>query len=169
MTLSKSMVLPKLSLIVARARNGVIGVNNQLPWRLPNDLQYFKRITMGKPIVMGRKTYDSIGRPLPGRSNIVVTRNPDWREEGVIAVHSLQQALEKVGEAEEVMLIGGAELYRQGMEYASTVYLTEVKAEPEGDAYFPELSSEWREVSRESHTADDKNQFDHDFIVFERH
>ncbi len=162
------MSLPKLSVIVARAENGVIGINNQLPWRLSNDLQYFKHVTMGKPIVMGRKTFESIGRPLPGRTNIVVTRNPEWKAENVIVVHSLQQALEASADADEVMLIGGAELYQQGLGLASTVYLTEVKASLEGDAYFPELSSEWEEVSRNPQAADEKNQFEHDFVVYKR-
>ncbi|OZG72032.1 dihydrofolate reductase [Hahella sp. CCB-MM4] len=162
------MPLPKLSLIVARAENGVIGMNNQLPWRLSNDLQYFKRVTMGKPIIMGRKTYESIGRPLPGRTNIVVTRNPEWRADNVVVVHSLSQALEAVHDADEVMLIGGAELYQQGLGLASTVYLTEVKASPEGDAYFSELSEEWEEVSRQPQEADEKNQFEHDFVVYKR-
>ncbi len=166
-SLAKSV---SLSIIVARAENGVIGINNQLPWRLSNDLQYFKKMTLGKPIVMGRKTFDSIGRPLPGRTNIVVTRNRGWKSDGVTVVHSLQEAL-KVASIEpggEVMLIGGAELYRQGLAVADKVYLTEVKACPEGDAYFPDLTSEWQEVSRQPQEADEKNDCAHDFVIYQR-
>ena len=165
------MKLPvSLSIIVARAENGVIGVNNQLPWRLSNDLQYFKKVTLGKPIVMGRKTYDSIGRPLPGRTNIVVTRNQNWSVEGVQVVHSLQEALEVAGgeQADEVMLIGGAELYRQGLALADKIYLTEVKASPAGDAFFPDLPESWREISRQPQQADDKNDCPHDFVIYQR-
>ncbi|MDG9670722.1 dihydrofolate reductase [Hahella sp. CR1] len=160
-----------LSIVVARAENGAIGVENTLPWRLSNDLQYFKRVTMGKPIIMGRKTFDSIGRPLPGRTNIVVTRNKDWRHDGVSVAHSLEEAvsLAEREPVEEVMLIGGAELYRQGLAAAQRVYLTEVKTSVQGDAFFPELDpADWRETSRESHPADEKNQYPHDFVVFER-
>ncbi|WLQ14128.1 dihydrofolate reductase [Hahella aquimaris] len=160
-----------LSIVVARAENGAIGVENTLPWRLSNDLQYFKRVTMGKPIIMGRKTFDSIGRPLPGRTNIVVTRNKDWRHDGVSVAHSLDEAVSLAGreQTDEVMLIGGAELYRQGLAVAQRVYLTEVKTSVQGDAFFPELNpADWREMSRESHPADEKNQYPHDFVVFER-
>ncbi|ABC32506.1 Dihydrofolate reductase [Hahella chejuensis KCTC 2396] len=160
-----------LSIVVARAENGAIGVENTLPWRLSNDLQYFKQVTMGKPIIMGRKTFDSIGRPLPGRTNIVVTRNKDWRHDGVNVAHSLDEAVSLAAreQAEEVMLIGGAELYRQGLAAAQRVYLTEVKTSVQGDAFFPELDlADWRETSRESHPADEKNQYPHDFVVFER-
>ncbi|MBU6951836.1 dihydrofolate reductase [Hahella sp. HN01] len=160
-----------LSIVVARAENGAIGVENTLPWRLSNDLQYFKRVTMGKPIIMGRKTFDSIGRPLPGRTNIVVTRNKDWRHDGVSVAHSLEEAVSLAGRepVEEVMLIGGAELYRQGLAAAQRVYLTEVKTSVQGDAFFPELDpADWRETSRESHPSDEKNQYPHDFVVFER-
>jgi len=160
-----------LSIIVARAENGVIGVNNQLPWRLSNDLQYFKKVTLGKPIVMGRKTYDSIGRALPGRTNIVVTRNPNWSAEGVIVAHSLQEALDVAGveQAGEVMLIGGAELYRQGLALADRVYLTEVKATPVGDVFFPDLPENWHEISRHPQGADGKNDCPHDFVIYQRH
>ncbi|AZZ90521.1 dihydrofolate reductase [Hahella sp. KA22] len=160
-----------LSIVVARAENGAIGVENTLPWRLSNDLQYFKRVTMGKPIIMGRKTFDSIGRPLPGRTNIVVTRNKDWRHDGVSVAHSLDEAVSLAGreQTDEVMLIGGAELYRQGLAAAQRVYLTEVKTSVQGDAFFPELDpADWRETSRDSHPADEKNQYPHDFVVFER-
>jgi dihydrofolate reductase len=130
-----------LALIAARARNGVIGLDNRMPWHLPEDLAYFKRVTLGKPVVMGRKTFESIGRPLPGRLNIVVTRNPDWQAAGVQVAHSLDAALALAAAAapEEIMLIGGAELYRQALPQADVLYLTEIDAEFAGDAFFPEV------------------------------
>ena len=142
---------PPLALIAARARNGVIGLDNRMPWYLPEDLAYFKRVTLGKPVVMGRKTFESIGRPLPGRLNIVVTRNPDWQAAGVQVAHSLDAALALAAEAvpEEIMLIGGAELYRQALPQADVLYLTEIDAEFAGDAFFPEVDlARWR-IDRE--------------------
>ena len=138
---------PPLALIAARARNGVIGLDNRMPWHLPEDLAYFKRVTLGKPVVMGRKTFESIGRPLPGRLNIVVTRNPDWQAAGVQVAHSLDAALALAAAAapEEIMLIGGAELYRQALPQADVLYLTEIDAEFAGDAFFPEVDlARWR-------------------------
>ena len=133
----------KLCLIVAVSRNGVIGRDNQLPWHLPEDLKFFKTVTMGKPILMGRKTFESIGRPLPGRTNIVITRDPDWHSPGVEVAGSLEAALQlgekacsAVGE-EEVMVIGGEQIYRLSLPLADRLYLTQVDAEIEGDAYFP--------------------------------
>ena len=140
-----------LALIAARARNGVIGLDNRMPWHLPEDLAYFKRVTLGKPVVMGRKTFESIGRPLPGRLNIVVTRNPDWQAAGVQVAHSLDAALALAAAAapEEIMLIGGAELYRQALPQADVLYLTEIDAEFAGDAFFPEVDlARWR-IDRE--------------------
>ncbi len=140
-----------LALIAARARNGVIGLDNRMPWHLPEDLAYFKRVTLGKPVVMGRKTFESIGRPLPGRLNIVVTRNPDWQAVGVQVAHSLDAALALAAAAapEEIMLIGGAELYRQALPQADVLYLTEIDAEFAGDAFFPEVDlARWR-IDRE--------------------
>lgn len=142
---------PPLALIAARARNGVIGLDNRMPWHLPEDLAYFKRVTLGKPVVMGRKTFESIGRPLPGRLNIVVTRNPDWQAVGVQVAHSLDAALALAAAAapEEIMLIGGAELYRQALPQADVLYLTEIDAEFAGDAFFPEVDlARWR-IDRE--------------------
>ncbi|ACO73780.1 dihydrofolate reductase [Laribacter hongkongensis] len=142
---------PPLALIAARARNGVIGLDNRMPWHLPEDLAYFKRVTLGKPVVMGRKTFESIGRPLPGRLNIVVTRNPDWQAAGVQVAHSLDAALALAAAAapEEIMLIGGAELYRQALPQADVLYLTEIDAEFAGDAFFPEVDlARWR-IDRE--------------------
>lgn len=146
----------RVSLIAAVARNGVIGRDGDLPWRIPADLRFFKQTTMGKPIVMGRKTFDSIGRVLPGRTNIVVTRNADFAAKDAIIVASLDDAIAAADGADEVMVIGGAEIYRQAVARADRLYLTEVDAEPEGDAHFPEIDrSEWRETARTDHPAAD--------------
>ena len=159
----------RIALIAAMAENRVIGRENRLPWRLPADLRRFKSLTMGKPVIMGRKTYESIGKPLPGRSNIVVTRDPDYRAQGCRVVHSLEQALEAAAGHDEVMVIGGAELYRQTLERAERTYLTMVKAELDGDALFPQIETRhWRELERESHRADEKNEYDYDFVTLER-
>ena len=165
----------KLALIVAAARNNVIGRNNTLPWHLPQDLKYFKSVTLGKPIIMGRKTYESIGRPLPGRVNIVITRQSGWMAEGVKVASDLtsaiafaQQALsESTGSAGEAMIIGGAEIYRSSIELAQRIYLTRINAEIEGDAFFPELDErKWRKVSV---TPGDANSpLLHEFQIFER-
>ena len=159
----------RISLIVALARNRVIGRDNQLPWRLSADLQHFKGLTMGKPIVMGRKTYESIGRPLPGRTNIVVTRDSSFSAEGCRVVHSIDEALVTAGGADEVMIMGGENLYSQLLPRADRLYLTEVQAEVSGDAWFPEFDqTQWQELERESHRADEKNEFDYDFVVLTR-
>jgi dihydrofolate reductase len=155
-----------LSLIVARASNGVIGKDNQLPWHLPADLKHFKAITMGKPIVMGRKTFESIGRPLPGRQNIVVTRNPDFTASGITVVHSVEAAITAANETEEIMIIGGTELYKLSLPLADRIYLTDIQQDFDGDAHFPSLDSQWREVSREDHVSDDGLSYS--FCVFER-
>jgi len=143
---------PRIALIVAAARNGVIGRDNQLPWRLPGELQYFKATTWGKPVIMGRKTHESIGRALPGRLNIVISRTADPRQEGEICwVSSLESALkvawEQCPRAEEVMVMGGETIYRQALEHADRVYLTRIDTEVEGDAWFPQLNpDQWRLV-----------------------
>jgi dihydrofolate reductase len=164
-----------LALIVAAAENGVIGRNNALPWHLPEDLRYFKRLTMGKPIIMGRKTFASIGKPLPGRTNIVITRNPVFRAEGVEVVSSLAAALELaqhialVDGAEEAVVIGGAEIYRAALPQAERLYLTEVHAVVEGDAVLPEIDwNKWLEVSREHHAAQAPDQYDYSFVCYAR-
>lgn len=165
----------KLALIVAMAKNHVIGINNNLPWHLSEDLKYFKRVTMGKPIIMGRKTFDSIGRPLPGRTNIVVTRNEDYQAEGVKVVHSLKAALELcnsiavIDGSDEAMVIGGAELYKQALPLADYLYLTEVHAEVDGDAFFPEFDrGNWQEIARDNFKAVEPNPYDYSFTVLER-
>jgi dihydrofolate reductase len=143
-----------LSLIVARASNGVIGKDNQLPWHLPADLKYFKAVTMGKPIVMGRKTFQSIGRPLPGRQNIVVTRNPDFDSNGITVVHSVEAAIAAANQVAEIMLIGGTELYKLSLPLVDRIYLTEIHQDFDGDAHFPLLNSQWQEISREDHVSE---------------
>ncbi len=158
-----------LSLIVAMARNRVMGLANRLPWHLPADLQFFKRTTLGKPILMGRRTFESLGRPLPGRTNIVLTDRPDYQAQGCIVVHSLTKALAAAGPADEVMVIGGASLYAQTLAQAERIYLTLVEAEPQGDVRFPELErGAWREVWREEHPADARHAYPFSFILLER-
>jgi dihydrofolate reductase len=159
----------RIALIVAMAENRVIGRNNQLPWHIPADLGHFKTLTMGKPIIMGRKTHESIGRPLPGRDNIVITADRLYQAEGCQVVHSIDQALQAAGSCEEAMIIGGANLYRQTLKDAGRLYLTLVKAEPQGDAWFPEIEpQQWREIEREAHKADQNNKYDYDFVVLDR-
>lgn len=164
-----------LAVIVAASENGIIGRDNALPWHLPEDLRYFKRTTMGKPIVMGRKTFESIGRPLPGRTNIVITRQPGYTAEGVMVVSGLDEALAlaediaTIDGASELMVIGGAEIYQAAISRAKRLYLTEVHAAIEGDARLPEVDwSSWREVSRESWPASEANPYPYSFVVFER-
>ncbi|GBG15051.1 dihydrofolate reductase [Novimethylophilus kurashikiensis] len=144
----------RLSVIAALARNRVIGRDNDLPWHLPEDLKRFRALTMGHHIVMGRKTYESLGRLLPGRTTVIVTRNHDYQVPGAVVVHSLEEAVTACGDDPEVFLIGGAELYQQSLALAGRLYLTEIDAEFEGDAYFPAFSQDgWRETARESHTS----------------
>ncbi|MET0071059.1 MAG: type 3 dihydrofolate reductase [Candidatus Thiodiazotropha sp.] len=160
---------PLISLIAAVANNGVIGVDNSLPWRLPADLKHFKSLTMGKPIVMGRRTWESLPGVLPGRRHIVVSRNRDYRAEGCELVYSVDEALQLAGDVEEIMIVGGGGLYRQMLPRADRLYLTLVEADVEGDAYFPEIDwRQWHEVSRESHAADDRNLFAYSFVILNR-
>jgi len=157
-----------LTLIVARARNGVIGRDNTLPWRLPEDLQHFKRTTLGAPIIMGRKTWDSIGRPLPGRRNIVVSRNRDLKLEGAEVVSSLEDAQRLCVNVEQVFLIGGAQLYAEALPSADRLIVTEIDADVEGDAHFPAVDrSTWLETARETHHSE-ANGFEYAFVVYER-
>jgi dihydrofolate reductase len=144
-----------LHLIYARARNGVIGKDNQMPWHLPEDLAHFKRITLGQPVIMGRKTWDSLParfRPLPGRINIVVTRQSDWLAEGALRANSIEGAMRLCADAPDAWIMGGAEIYRQAEPLASTAVVTEIDADFEGDAFAPELGAQWQEVQREQHT-----------------
>jgi len=161
--------MTQLSLIVAMDRNRLIGSDNGLPWQLPADLAYFKRTTMGKPVVMGRKTYDSIGRPLPGRHNIIVTRDSRFSADGCEIVGSIEQAVESCPDASEIMLIGGASLYRQTLERASCLYVTRIHHEFDGDTWFPEFDeSRWQVESREDFEADSRNPYAYSFIKFVR-
>lgn len=165
-----------LSVIVAAAENGVIGRNNALPWHLPGDLRYFKRTTMGKPVIMGRKTFESIGRPLPGRTNIVITRQSNYSApDGVRVVNSLDEALALAEDvalidgAEELMVIGGEAIYAGALPLAQRLYLTEVHAEVEGDAHLPPIDwGQWRELSRERFEAVSPNPYAYSFVVYER-
>lgn len=160
----------RISLIAAVAENGVIGREGGLPWRLPEDLKFFKAATMGKPVIMGRKTFQSIGRPLPGRMNVVLTRDPGWHAAGVTAVHDLTAALRAAQDAgaSEVMIIGGADIYEAALPMADRIYLTRIHREFEGDALFPALDrSEWTEVARIEKSAGDV-PFDYSFLTLER-
>ena len=144
----------KLNLIFARARNGVIGNNNALPWHLPEDMAHFKRSTLGCPVIMGRKTWDSLParfRPLPGRLNVVVTRQPDWQADGAVVANSLEAACAACPPDSTAWVIGGAELYAKALALAGTAVVTEIDADYEGDAFAPRFGPEWREVARESH------------------
>jgi dihydrofolate reductase len=160
---------PTIALIAAVASNGGIGKNNALLWRLPEDLQFFKRTTMGCPVIMGRKTYESIGRPLPGRRNIVVTRNPKWAAPGVDTALSLQAALALAADADKAFVIGGEQLYALALPFAQEVVLTEVDREFEADAFFPDWDkSQFSEVAREAHHAPPPNDFDYAFVTYRR-
>jgi dihydrofolate reductase len=163
-----------ISMIAAMDENRLIGAGNALPWHLPADFRHFKQVTMAKPIIMGRKTFDSIGRPLPGRKNIVITRG-EFKHDGVVTVHSIDEALheaaqgEAAGEVDEVMIIGGANLYQQMIDKADKLYLTHVKTTCEGDAWFPEVDMrEWEIILQQSVSADENNNYDFDIIEYQR-
>jgi len=158
-----------VSIIAAMDRNRLIGNKNQLPWHLPADLAHFKRVTMGKPVIMGRKTYESIGRPLPGRTNIVLTRSTDFHAEGVLTATTLEQALEIAAGEAEVMVIGGSSIYELVLPKADRLYLTYIEHAYQGDAWFPEFDQQqWRVSASEQHTADEKNPCNYSFITYER-
>lgn len=158
-----------ISLVVAASENGVIGRDGGLPWHLGDDLRRFKALTMGKPIVMGRKTFESIGRPLPGRQNIVITRQADFSAEGCDVVASPGAAIDAAGDAGEIMVIGGGEIYALFLPRAGRVYLTRVAAEVDGDTFFPDLpADEWAETARETHPANARNDFDFSIVTYER-
>jgi dihydrofolate reductase len=159
----------KVSIIVAASENNAIGVDNQLPWRLPDDLRRFKTLTMGKPVVMGRKTFASIGKPLPGRLNVVISKQPGLVIEGVVVVHSIDAALAAARPAEEIMIIGGAQIYREALPRTTMIYMTRVHTQTAGDAYFPTLASEeWREIDSELHPGDDRHACAFTFLRLER-
>ncbi|MCX7122055.1 MAG: dihydrofolate reductase [Gammaproteobacteria bacterium] len=156
-----------ISLIVAKSKNHVIGNNNQLPWHLPADLKHFKRVTMGKPIIMGRKTFESIGKPLPGRRNIIISRDKTHMINGCDVFYSLEDALSAVKAEPEIMIIGGANLFFQTQSIATTIYLTVIDAEFQGDAFFPALNHDvWQLTTEEKHFPDEKNLYSYRFQVW---
>lgn len=160
-----------ISLVVAAAVNNVIGMKGQLPWSLPNDMKFFKNVTWGMPVVMGRKTFEALGKPLPGRKNIVISRNNDLPAEGIVSVKNFDDAFFVAGQtdAKEVMVIGGGEVYREIFPKAGRIYITRVDAEPEGDTWFPAIDpKEWHLVSQKDHEADVKHAFNYSFQVWER-
>jgi dihydrofolate reductase len=164
------MPLPaRVAIIAALARNSTIGCNNGMPWRLPEDLKRFKRLTMGHAVIMGRRTFESIGSPLAGRRNIVITRSRDWSRSGCLVARSLESALAAVGESMDAFVIGGAQIYALALPRAERLYMTEIERDFDGDAFFPEFDrSRWREVSRERHTLDGPRGFDYAFVEYER-
>jgi len=160
---------PVVSLVVAMARNRVIGRNNALPWRLSEDLKRFNAITMGKPILMGRKTFESIGKPLPGRANLVLTRDRAWQANGVLTVGSVDEAIDRSRRAPELAVIGGAEVYRLALPATDIIYLTRVEADIEGDTRFPEIDpGEWIEDIVTTYPADEKNQYPTTYLTLRR-
>lgn len=159
-----------LTIIVAKAENNVIGNENQLIWHLPNDLKHFKNLTSGHPIIMGRKNFESIGKPLPNRTNIVITRNSYWNAEGVLIANSLDEAIEKAKEFDlEIFIIGGGNIYEQAMNLADVLVVTEVHHSFEGDTKFREIDLNiWKEISREKFGKDEKHTFEYSFVLYER-
>lgn len=161
-----------IAIVVAAAENSVIGKNNEIPWHLPADLRYFKQVTMGHPIIMGRKTFESIGKPLPGRTSIIITTQQDYKAEGCIVTHSLEEAIKRAKELDEqISIIGGAKVYEQALSLAlvDVIHLTKVHATLEGDTFFPELEEEaWEVVSEEHHDSDEKNKYSYTFLKLHR-
>jgi len=160
-----------ISFVVAAAKNNVIGKDNQLVWNLPNDMKFFKNVTWGMPVVMGRKSFESLGKALPGRKNIVLTRQEGWNAKDVIVVKSMEEAKAVVKEMDvkEMMVIGGGEIFKMVMPEAKRIYLTRVDAEPEGDAFFPKVDpAEWELVSKRDHEADAKHAYNYSFQIWER-
>jgi dihydrofolate reductase len=160
-----------ISLVVAAANNNGIGKDGKLPWHLPNDLKHFKNVTWGMPIIMGRKTFESLGKPLPGRKNIVITRQSGWRADGTVAVRSIEDALFVAGQtdAKEAMVIGGGEVFKTVFDKARRVYMTRIDAEPESDTFFPAIHPDtWWLVSQKKHEADEKNPYNYSFEIWER-
>ncbi|MDO6543595.1 type 3 dihydrofolate reductase [Photobacterium sanguinicancri] len=158
----------KISMIAAMANNRIIGKDNAMPWHLPADFAWFKRSTLGKPIVMGRKTFESIGRPLPGRQNIVISRNADYQAEGVTVVADIDAAIIAAGDIEELMVIGGGSIYQACLPMANALYLTFIDADLDGDTCFPDWGQGWSVSQEEGYQADDKNAYDMRFVILER-
>ncbi len=166
---SRGKSLPQIVVVVAAAENDVIGRDNALPWHLPDDLRHFKALTLGKPVVMGRRTYQSIGRPLPGRLNIVVSRSPAFAPPGVTVVDSLDAAMLVAQSAEQVAIIGGAALYREALPRAALIHLTRVHASLPGDAYMTPIDSDrWEQVATEFHAADERHSLSFTFVTLRR-
>lgn len=160
---------PELAIIVAMAKNRTIGVNNTLPWRCPEDLKHFKALTMGHHMIMGRKTYDSIGKPLPGRTTVVVTRDRNLMIEGCLVVHSLPEAIAACGNDEKIFIVGGADIYTQSLALADALYITEIRQDVEGDAHFPEFDrSKWQELAREKRTQETPQPLQYHFVTYQR-
>jgi len=158
-----------ISIIAALAGNMVIGNKNSLPWNLPADMEYFKKITLGKPIIMGTKTFESIGMALPNRKNIILSHDKNYRAKGCVAVTSIKQALEEIEENEEVMIAGGASVYKQFLPLADRLYLTFIHHNFKGDAYFPKFDiNKWKEIKRIDKKPDKKNLYSYSFVVLER-
>jgi len=159
----------RLSIIAAMSANRVIGSNNNLPWMLPADLKRFKNLTMGQPMIMGRKTFESIGQPLPGRTTVVITHQTDYAPTGVLVAHSIDQALQMVARDDEVFVAGGAQIYQQMLHRADRLYLTSIHEEFEGDTNFPEFEeSDWQLISEEHQEPDEKNPYPYSFLVYEK-
>ena len=165
----------KIAMIAAVAENNAIGMNNKLPWYLPGDLRYFKAVTMGKPIIMGRNTFESLKKPLPGRTNIVITHNPEYSHEGIRVVHSTDEALALaesialINGNEEVMVIGGAQIYKELLSKTDRLYLTQVSRSFEGDAFFPEIDpGKWQEIARDDHFTEDEPPLKYSYLVLDR-
>lgn len=161
--------MTKISIIVAAAENDVIGKDNRLLWKLSNDMKHFKELTTGYPVIMGRKTYESIGKPLPNRKNIIITRDKDYIADGCTVVNSIESALESAAGSDEVFIIGGEQIYNSFWNKADTIHLTRVHTTIEGDVHIPAISSEqWKEISRSCHAADEKNEYDHTILTYIR-
>lgn len=159
-----------ISMIAAMANHRIIGADNDMPWHLPADLKHFKAVTMGKPVLMGRRTYESIGKALPGRPNIVITSNESYSLNDATVVHSIEAAMQKAAAFDEVMIIGGGKIYQSMLSQAQRLYLTFIDLTVDGDTQFPdyEANANWQEVSRETHKKDDKNPYDYTFVTLER-
>lgn len=160
--------MTRLSIIVAMASNRTIGANNTLPWRCPEDLQHFKKLTMGHHMIMGRKTFDSIGKPLPGRTTVIVTRNKYLKIDGCTVAHSLEEAIAACANDSEIFIVGGAELYTQALPLADVLYITEIQQRVEGDAHFPPFDkSEWKEIAREKRSQSEPQPLEYHFVTYQ--
>jgi len=160
---------PRISIIVAMAQNRTIGIDNTLPWRIPEDLKHFKTLTMGHHMIMGRKTFESIGRPLPGRTTVVVSRDRNLKIDGCIVAHSLAEALAACASDPEVFVVGGADIYAQALGLADALYITEIRQDVAGDAWFPEFDREtWQEVAREKRSQSEPQLLEYHFVTYRR-